>query len=222
MSSTEEIRFGLIGFPIRHSQSPGLFKEECKGRWEYDLIEEEEFEAAWTRFADGPYKAVNVTAPYKTLAAERADIRSEAVEHIGAANILVKTPQGVAAYNSDYLAIKELLMKASATSVTVIGLGGAGRAAFAAAEDLGLPARSLHHEEIADGVTDDVIIYTLPSAAPGCDRLNCRVIIEANYKDPCLSGHEGYVSGLEWLRAQAILGFAILTGQGPAEAGGTL
>lgn len=222
MPGADDIRFGLIGYPIGHSQSPALFREECGGRWEYDLLEFDNFEDSWKAFADGPYKAVNVTAPYKTLAAGRADIRSEAVERIGAANILVKTAEGIAAHNSDFLAVRELLGQAVAKSVTVIGLGGAGRAALAAAEDLGLPVRGLHHDEIAEGVTDDVIIYTLPSAAPGCGRLSCRVLIEANYKDPCLTGHNGYVSGMEWLRAQAILGFAILTGQGPAEAGGTL
>ncbi len=215
-------KFGLIGYPVGHSQSPSLFAELCGGAWGYDLIEEKTFEDAWRRFIEGPYRAVNVTAPYKTLAAERADIRSEAVEHTGAANILVKTPRGIAAYNSDYLAIKELLKKASAASVTVIGLGGAGRAALAAAEDLGLPVRGLHHNEIAGGVADDVIIYTLPSAAPGFDSLDCRIIIEANYKDPCLSGHKGYISGLEWLRGQALLGFPILTGRNTEETGRSL
>ncbi|MDO5321345.1 MAG: hypothetical protein Q4F39_03030 [Bacteroidia bacterium] len=213
MNSTERYRFGLIGYPIGHSQSPALFKKECGGRWEYDLLEFDNFEDSLKAFADGPYKAVNVTAPYKTLAAERADIRSAAVERIGAANILVKTPEGIAAYNSDFLAVRELLEKAGAKSVTVIGLGGAGRAALAAAEGLGLPVRGLHHNEISEGVADDTIIYTLPSAVPGCDRLDCRVIIEANYKDPCLMGHNGYISGFEWLHAQAVLGFGILTGQ---------
>lgn len=207
------IKFGLIGFPISHSQSPSLFKEAYDGRWEYDLIEEETFEAAWTRFINGPYKAVNVTAPYKTLAAERADVKSPAVERIGAANILVKTPEGISAYNSDYLAVKELLINAKAESVTVIGLGGAGRAAIAAAEELGLPVRGLHHDEIETGISDDVIVYTLPSAAPGCDRLDCRTLIEANYKDPCLSGHNGYISGLEWLHLQALLGYSLITGE---------
>lgn len=203
--------FGLIGYPIGHSQSPALFAEFCGDKRGYDLIEEATFEAAWSRFLDGPYRAVNVTAPYKTQAAAMADVKSPAVTRTGAANILVKTPEGISAYNSDYLAVRELLAGAHATSVTVIGLGGAGRAAVAAAEDLGLPVRSLHHDGITNGVKDDAIVYTLPSAAPGCDRLECRTLIEANYKDPCLTWHEGYVSGLEWLRAQARLGYGIMT-----------
>lgn len=205
--------FGLIGYPIGHSQSPALFAEFCGDKWGYDLIEEETFEEAWRRFIEGPYKAVNVTAPFKTQAASRADIKSPAVESIGAANILVKTPEGIEAYNSDYLAVKELLTGAGALSVTVIGLGGAGRAAVAAAEELGLPVRGLHHDEIGEGAADDVIVYTLPSPAPGYDRLACRTLIEANYKDPCLTGHDGYVPGLEWLRAQARLGYGIMTKQ---------
>lgn len=211
MPRTDKSRFGLIGYPIGHSQSPALFKEAYNGRWEYDLIEEDSFEAAWTRFIEGPYKAINVTAPYKTQAAARADIKSPAVERIGAANILVKTPEGIAAYNSDYLAVKELLNSAEAKSVAIIGTGGAGRAAIAAAEDCGLDIQVFHHDEIAGGVSADVIIYTLPKAVEGIDKLDCRTLIEANYKDPCLSGHDGYISGLVWLRSQANLGFVLMT-----------
>lgn len=213
MPKTDSPRFGLIGYPIGHSQSPALFAELCGGEWEYDLIEEVTFEAAWNRFVNGPYKAVNVTAPYKTQAAAMADIKSPAVERTGAANILVKTPEGIAAYNSDYLAVKELLNNAGAKSVTIIGLGGAGRAALAAAEELGLPVRGLHHDEIGDGVSDDVIVYTLPSASPGYDRLECRTLIEANYKDPCLTNCQGYIPGTEWLSLQASLGYPLMTGE---------
>lgn len=207
--------FGLIGYPIGHSQSPALFAGAYGGRWGYDLLEYDGFEDSWRAFVDGPYLAVNVTAPYKTLAAGRADFRSPEVERIGAANILIKTAGGIVAYNSDFMAVKDLLTACSAESVTVIGMGGAGRAAFAAAESLGLDACGLHHDEVAGGASDDVIIYALPSAVPGIDKLDCRVLMEANYRTPCLQGHAGYVGGLVWLRAQARLGFGLMTGTKP-------
>lgn len=211
-------RFGLIGFPISHSQSPSIFRQACGGKWEYDLIEEESFNAAWERFILGPYRAVNVTAPFKTEAARMADIRSAAVERTGAANILVKTAEGISAYNSDFLAVKTLLGDAASRfsgpcRAAVIGTGGAGRAAVAAADDLGMSVRSYRHGDISGGVSADIIIYTLPKAVDGTDRLDCRVLIEANYKDPCLTAHEGYIPGTEWLRLQASLGYSLMTGE---------
>lgn len=214
-------KYGLIGYPVSHSQSPALFREAFCGRYEYDLIETPDFGEAWKRFIEGPYKAVNVTAPFKTMAAAAADILSPEVRTVKAANILVKTEEGVKAYNSDYLAVKALLEKAvgdspvprGCTRVTVVGGGGAGRAAFAAAEDSGFMAELLHHDGISAGVKADIIIYTLPEAVEGIDRLDSPVLIEANYRDPVLTSHRGYVPGTAWLKAQAEFGYAIMTGE---------
>ena len=40
-------KFGLIGHPIAHSLSPALFKAAYNGRYQYDLIEGEEFEKSY-------------------------------------------------------------------------------------------------------------------------------------------------------------------------------
>ena len=61
------IKFGLIGHPIEHSASPALFAKAYGGRWQYDLIEGEDFEASWQRFLD-EYQAINITAPFKEAA----------------------------------------------------------------------------------------------------------------------------------------------------------
>ena len=206
-------RFGLIGSGIAHSESPALFRKACSGRWEYDLLDFDDFSSAWDAFANGPYKAVNVTAPFKTQAAAAADIRAAEVERIGAANILVKTPGGILARNSDYLGLCALLREhGGLRDAAVIGLGGAGRAALAAAQDCGLSVRCFHHDEIGGGVKADLIIYTLPRFVPGADLLDCKVLLEANYKDPCLSSRPGYVGGRQWLLAQARTGFPLMTG----------
>ena len=211
-------RFGLIGYPVSHSRSPELFNEAFGGRYAYDLIETPDFEEAWTRFTEGPYKAVNVTAPFKTFAAERADILSREVKAVGAANILVKTPEGIKAYNSDYLAVRSILescvegafLPRCCTRVVVIGGGGAGRAAFAAATDSGFMTSMKHHDEIASGVRADIIIYTLPKAVEGCDLLDAPSLIEANYRNPVLTSHKGYIPGTAWLKAQADLGYGLM------------
>lgn len=210
-------RFGLIGFPVEHSMSPALFKAAYGGLYPYELINCPDFEEAWEIFIDG-YDAVNVTMPFKALAARRADFCSEAVKATGAANILVKEADGVHAYNSDYMAVRSILAGITFESIAIIGTGGAGRAASFAAESIGKAPLMYHHDGISGGVKADVIIYTLPKAVPGMNELDCRVLIEANYKDPCLEGENcgrKYVSGMEWLKLQAVCGYALMTGETP-------
>ena len=198
-------RYGLIGHPIGHSRSPQLFEAAYGGRYGYDLIEAEQFSLAWERFIEGPYRAINVTAPFKADAAAMADFPDEAVKRLGAANIVVRTDRGMAAHNSDFLGVKLLLERYASgmKSVSVIGFGGAGKAAAAAAEA-------------------DVIIFTLPKPAPGCELLRGKLLIEANYRNPSF-GNGGLelpegcllVPGLQWLAAQAVTGYELMTGEKP-------
>lgn len=224
-------RFGLIGYPIAGSLSPVLFRQAYGGKWQYDLIEESDFEDAWRRFSDS-YDAVNVTAPYKADALLRADLPSEECRGIGACNILVKTNGGVAAHNSDCLAVKSILSEHGLTDGTalVIGCGGAGKAAAYAARSLGLEAvvcnrttaraagaRPLDEIPLLAQVSD-VIIYTLPCPIPQMEGVRCHILLEANYKTPALAdtgAADVYIPGKEWLRRQAILGYALMTGETP-------
>ena len=97
-------RFGLIGNPVAGSLSPRLFEAAYHGKYGYDLIQGQYFEESYAKFLKG-YKAINVTAPFKEKAYEKADIVSGPVALTGAANILVKTPDGVSAYNSDFTGV---------------------------------------------------------------------------------------------------------------------
>lgn len=213
------MRFGLLGYPIGHSLSPRLFDAAYAGRYGYDLIERQSFDDGFNEFIRGPYYAVNVTAPFKHEACVAADFRSPEVLKTGAANILLKCGDGIRAFNSDYLGVRKLLEEyncsGSLRTAAVIGQGGAGRAAYAAAQDTGLDSKAFHHDGIAGGVEADIIIYTLPCAVEGIDRLECGILLEANYRNPCLEGHPGYHGGKEWLAAQAICGFCTMTGEMP-------
>lgn len=218
------MKFGLIGYPIAHSGSPELFSTFCSGRYAYELIETRDFKLAWETFI-AEYQAVNVTMPFKEEAARHADYRSAGVERTGAANILVKTARGIEAHNSDYLAVSEILQGLSDPSirtVAVIGMGGAGKAAAAAAIDCGFRLCTYHHDEITDGVSADVVIYTLPCEVPGAGSIRCRFLIESNYASPTLrdagiSAPDGsparYIGGEIWLEAQARLGYPLMFGK---------
>ncbi len=103
-------RFGLIGHPIAHSLSPALFKAGYDGKYPYELIQGDDFEKSYSRFIEG-YDGINVTAPFKDLAYAKADIISDECRLIKAANILLKTPEGVKAHNSDFLGVRMWLQE---------------------------------------------------------------------------------------------------------------
>lgn len=225
-------KFGLIGYPISHSGSPALFKELCPcPDCSYELVETPSFDEAWQQFIDG-YEGVNITSPFKEKAFDRARMDAEAcgrpwliddaVRSIGAANIAVKTPDGIHLYNSDCLAVREIISGLGlpdAASVAVVGFGGAGKAAAYAAQSLGLKPTVHRHNGISGGLDADLVIYTLPKAVPGIERISCGVLLESNYKDPAFS-EEGlnsrgarYIDGMRWLRLQAEKGYGLLVGK---------
>ena len=161
------MKFGLIGHPIARSLSPMLFNAAYDGKYPYDLIQGEDFETSYKRFLD-EYDGINVTAPFKELAFAKADIISEECRMAQATNLLVKTPEGIKAYNSDLLGVRLWLQEITASTasgvpagekratplalfdagtpeaeqsrftVLVCGCGGAGKAVAAAAAMLGM------------------------------------------------------------------------------------
>lgn len=221
-------RFGLIGHHISHSRSPELFREAYGGLWEYDLIDEESFDRAWDRFISGPYRGVNVTAPFKEQALARAGFASRDAGNVGAANILLKTGRGIEAHNSDYLGIRKFILDEKiAGKALVVGYGGAGKAAAAAAMDCGMDVTICNRDiskapgirplgELKTLASDSAIVFhCLPCHIPETDGICCKCLFEANYRSPSLQDEPGigrYVGGGTWLRLQAVTGFEILTG----------
>ena len=128
-------KFGLIGYPISHSLSPALFKAAYNGKYIYDLIEIEDFETAYQKFLD-EYAVINVTAPFKENAFQKADIVSEECKAIGATNILMKMEDGkIVAGNSDHLGVSGAIADNITPEMNVnkvaliVGCGGAAKAA---------------------------------------------------------------------------------------------
>ena len=228
-------RFGLIGNPVAGSLSPRLFDAAYGGRYAYDLIEGAVFDASWQRFLD-EYDGINITAPFKQDAFRAVDVLSDSARLCGAVNLAVKIPEGIKGYNTDVdgvmLAVQETGLAVS--DALVVGCGGAGRAAAVAALRLGCrvtlanrtPARaaSLASElgcawaplDTLDTLSPDLVIYTVPSPIEDLPDFPDAVILEANYRTPCLKGHgKAYISGLRWLLYQAVAGYSIFTGEEP-------
>lgn len=226
-------KYGLIGYPIAHSGSPALFQKAYRGKWAYDLIEEQSFEKAWDIFLK-EYTAINITAPFKEKAAAKAELKNPEVQSTGSANIVIRTENGLKAFNSDYLGLQKIIREINnIKKVLVVGYGGAGKAAAQAALDLGLDVcicnRSSHGnpnvlplEEIKNQQAD-LLIYCLPLLIPeikesiekGC----FLYVLEGNYRNPALRELIPlvctYIPGEKWLLEQAICGYQLLTGEEP-------
>lgn len=148
-------KFGLIGSGIAKSKSPALFNAAYGGKYQYDLLDGSDFQTLFQRFKK-EYTAVNVTAPFKEDAVNAADEAQEAALLCGAANMLLKLPGGrIIADNSDFEGVTLSIMSAYAVAgvdvddedefadtladktALIVGCGGAGRAAAAAAVTLG-------------------------------------------------------------------------------------
>lgn len=133
---------GVIGTPVAHSLSPLLMNS-----W----IATAGLDAAYLPFPAGNditaatfremsktgLSGLNVTLPFKTLAADVADSCSVGVKMTGAANLLVFGDGKIDARNTDIDGIFHALTEAGQSftgkSVLVLGAGGVARAACAAA-----------------------------------------------------------------------------------------
>ena len=228
-------RFGLIGNPVAGSLSPRLFEAAYGGRYPYDLIEGADFGASWQRFLN-EYEGINITAPFKQDAFRAVDVLSDNARLCGAVNLAVKTPDGIVGYNTDVdgvvMAVREAGLPVA--DALVVGCGGAGRAAAVAALRLGCRVTLANRtpSRAADLAADlgcdwiptddlpalapDLVVYTVPGPMDSIPDFRDAVILEANYRTPCLKGcGRVYVPGLRWLLYQAVAGYEIFTGETP-------
>lgn len=135
---------GLLGRKLGHSWSPQIHAR--LGSTPYALIEKEPDEVR-DYLRSGDWSGLNVTIPYKRIAAEVADVQSPRVERLGVANTLVRTSEGIFAENTDVLGFGWMLQRfferqlgtpvskaLDGAEVLVLGSGGACQAVRAAIE----------------------------------------------------------------------------------------
>jgi len=140
-------RFAVIGDPVAHSASPRLFQWLAQ-RLGLDLSYEArrvsvvDFPSAVAELRAGRWSGVSVTLPHKLAALEAADIRDPTAVEVGAANCLVRAPDGqLTAHNTDLEGITRALehhgVGLGGARVLLLGAGGAARAAAAVARRSG-------------------------------------------------------------------------------------
>lgn len=145
--------FGLLGRRLGHSWSPQI--HASLGSTPYELVEREPGDVE-ALVRGGSWVGLNVTIPYKRDAARLADVRSPAVERLGAANTLVRGADGrILAENTDVTGFSWMLGRfcrerlgaspreaLSGREVLVLGSGGASQAVcYALSEHAGAVPR---------------------------------------------------------------------------------
>ena len=189
----------VIGDPIVQSKSPivqGYWLEALgiEGQYRRHRVSQAELASYIAdRRADPAWRGSNVTMPLKLDALDQADEASDRAVAAGAANLLLPRDGRIFAANTDVHAVQTLIERhAPLTSVTVLGNGGAARAALVAlrlagignvriaARDLGA-ARKLcvqfHLDQppvaLTEAIESQGLINATPLGMAGRDALHC-------------------------------------------------
>lgn len=142
---TTPLRFAVIGSPVAHSKSPAMHGAAYRALGMPHTYEKVETSAAELpdrveALRRGDFAGLNVTVPHKQKVLKLVDEVHASAKATGAANTLVRTPEGrVRAHNTDMPAVADELSRLAGDKAKlrggvglVIGTGGAARAAIVA------------------------------------------------------------------------------------------
>lgn len=169
------IRLGLIGDNIAKSQSPRLHR--LAGRQNntavtYDRLVPAEtgkdFDALFAEVAQGGFRGVNITYPYKERAARKVIIDDPLVRAIGAVNTVIFDDGGPHGFNTDYsgfiAAYRQIRAKAAPGIALMIGAGGVGKAVAYGLLAMGVEELRIAERDLAKA---DALAAALRAAKPG-------------------------------------------------------
>jgi shikimate dehydrogenase len=170
-----DLILGLIGDNIARSRSPLLHRlagAQNGLRVRYDRLVPHDlgrgFAAVFADCAAGGYRGINVTYPYKEVAAGLVAIDDPLVAAIKAVNTVIFGPEGPRGHNTDHSGFVAAYRAARGDSapgpVLMIGTGGVGRAVAFGLVALGVAELRLIDRDLAkvEGLAAD-----LRAAAPG-------------------------------------------------------
>lgn len=152
MTHSSVARFGVMGHPVAHSQSPFIHQEFARQTGlflDYDkiLVPLDGFEAAVRQFFDSGGHGLNITVPFKQEAWQLAQQHlSERATLAGAVNTLWMSGNALHGCNTDGTGLVADLIRLGhapeGQRILMLGAGGAARGAIPALLDAG--CRSLH------------------------------------------------------------------------------
>lgn len=140
-------RYGLIGHPLKHSQSRFLFNRKFEHEGlnclyqHFDLKSLDELKEVAERYPD--LCGFNVTIPYKEAIIPLLDELDETAKQVGAVNVVKITDGRMKGYNSDAYGFGQLLNRAingkTVNHALVLGTGGASKAVQYVLKQKGIP-----------------------------------------------------------------------------------
>ena len=158
-------KYGLIGYPLKHSFSIVYFNEKFKAEnidAEYVNFEIPRIEEFMEVVEENPNLCgLNVTIPYKEQVIPYLDELDKDTAKIGAVNVIkiIRQPKGkvkLVGYNSDIIgftrSIEPLLKPDIHTHALILGTGGASKAIFRGLENLGIKSTFVSRTKKNDGV----------------------------------------------------------------------
>ena len=173
--------FGIIGYPLEHSFSPGYFNEKFKHEGitdaEYSSFPVENISELKELINDHPeIKGLNVTIPYKEKVIPYLDGLEPFAQVIGAVNTIKVTNDHLIGFNTDvggFIKAIQPKLKPHHKNALILGSGGSAKAVKAGLDVLGMyfkvVSRSsnkgdLLYSELNDSVIDEheLIINTTP------------------------------------------------------------
>jgi shikimate dehydrogenase len=242
--SIHQKSFFIAGNPVLHSMSPELFAAHVE-----DINSQHLYIRALCSSAadvklllDNGFSGCNITAPLKEEVLSMDFPRSQVVEKIKAANIIMDSDGCLVFDNTDIDGVQTAIMKhissGKGQNALVAGAGGAGRAAVVALQQLGfdvtlvnrteqkaqywagqLSCRHIPFQETKEVLLQSqVFVNTIGSSFAFMDGIHRGLtVLDADYKsstlhDVCLHTGARFVSGLQWLVYQAIPAFMYFTG----------
>lgn len=145
LSAGEPRRFEVWGSPIGHSLSPALHAaayDRLDVPWRYGRRRVDETSFASELASLGPeVRGLSLTMPLKTLAHDAGRTRDAAATATGAANTLVRSGDGWAAFNTDVGGLAAALTEigsAAAPRARIVGAGATATSALLALERIGV------------------------------------------------------------------------------------
>lgn len=169
IDSGDEMVYGLIGKPLRHSFSPRYFSERFQKEGVpagYHLFELESIDELLRLIASEPrLRGLNVTSPYKQEVLRYIDYPSPEALAVGAANVLHfdSCPSGevkIYGYNTDIEGFRLSLsrwLQGALPRALVFGSGGAARAVERGLSLLGIEYQRVSRSPRAGGVSYDAV-----------------------------------------------------------------
>lgn len=177
--------YGLLGWPLTHSYSQEIHRRLADYSYTYFEVPPDAFQEF---MGQRPFRAINVTRPYKEKVVPFLDGMDEGARACGSVNVIINRGGKLYGYNTDVLGLEEGIRQAgfslAGKSALILGTGGSSKTADFVLDKLGAGRvrkvsrtgrqGALTYQEAAEEVKNvDFLINTTPvgTAPDPMDRL---------------------------------------------------